>query len=236
MNACWSCRGRAGRAGERERQRGEVGERVNSVLGGTDRHRTSRHATPPGQGAPCAGCPRDEPARPGQPGQAGDRGAAARVAPAVAELADRPADVGGVAAQATVGVDRAREPDLGQDRDVVGRVPVGVATSPGRCPRSRRSRAPRRPWPAVQHVAHEPAGVVAVLVLGDGAQRPVAPRRRAISYADLHGRRGDQPDGVAGGDVLVEQALRARVDAQAEDLVVDVLRDRGDLGHRVAPS
>ena len=136
-------------------------------------------------------------------------------------------------AQAAVRVDRAREADLGQDRDVVGGVPVRV----------RRGQVDAFLLGdrahgvglglTVQHVAHQPAGVEAVLVLGDGAQRSGRAEAPGDQGPDLHRGRCDQPDGVPRGDVLVEEALRPGVDPQAQHLVVDVLRDRGDLGHRV---
>ena len=157
-----------------------------------------------------------------------------RVAAAGAELADGPADLGGVPAQAPVGVDRAGEADLGQDRHVVGGVAVGVRLREVD-PVGRGERADRLGLgAAVQHVPDQAAGVVAVLVLGDRAERAGRAQAPGDDLADLARRRRDQPDGVAGGDVLVEQPLGAGVDAQQQDLVVDVLGDRGDLGDRVA--
>ena len=98
-------------------------------------------------------------------------------------------------------------------------------------------RADRRGLGAtVQHVADQPAGVVAVLVLGDGAERARRAEPARDELADLGGVAVTSQTEWPAGDVLVEQPLRARVDAQAEDLVVDVLGDRGHLRDRVARS
>ena len=145
-------------------------------------------------------------------------------------------DLLGVPAQPEVGVDRARVPDGAHHRHVVERVAVRVGRGQVDVLALGELADRRGLGLAVHQVADEPAGVEAVLVLGDGAEAPVAPSRRAMSAADLDRRRGHEPHLVAGGEVLVEQPLGAGEDAQLQHLVVDVLADRGDLRDGAAAS
>jgi hypothetical protein len=86
----------------------------------------------------------------------------------------------------------------------------------------------------VQQVPEQPAGEGAVALLGPGAQRagqlqPVGDNARQF----LRGG-GHQPDPFAGVQVLLGQRPGAGVDPGGDDLVVDVLRHRHDLGYRLA--
>ena len=69
---------------------------------------------------------------------------------------------------------------------------------------------------------------------GDGAQRAGQPEPLGDRRGQLVRRRGDQPHLLAGVEVHLGQRAGARPDLVGDDLVVDVLAERHQLGRRAA--
>lgn len=78
---------------------------------------------------------------------------------------------------------------------------------------------------AVQDVADQPAGEHAVFRFGDGAQSPGQSQLAGDGLGQLHGRRGDEPDLLAGVEVHLCQCARALPDLVGDDLVVDLVAE-----------
>ena len=81
----------------------------------------------------------------------------------------------------------------------------------------------------VQRLADQPAGVDAVLDLGDRAERAGQPEPAGDQRRELGRGRGDQPDPLAGVEVQLGERPGARPDAVGHQLVVDLLAESDDL-------
>src|SRR5664279_697261 len=84
----------------------------------------------------------------------------------------------------------------------------------------------RRP---VQWLADEPAGVDAVLHLGNRAEGAGQGQPAGDDARELHRRRGDQPYSLTAGEMLLGQRPGARPDALSHHLVVDIFAERDDF-------
>ncbi len=87
---------------------------------------------------------------------------------------------------------------------------------------------------AVQDLADQPAGVVAVDALGDRAQRAGQPQPAGDDQRQLDRGGGDQPDPLPGVEVHLGQRPGAGPDPVGHQLVVDLLAERRELGDRTA--
>ena len=83
---------------------------------------------------------------------------------------------------------------------------------------------------AVQDVADEPTGELAVDTLGDGAECTGEAQMVGDGLRQLHRSRGDEPYLLAGVEMALRQSPCARPDLVGDVLVVDLLAESGELG------